>query len=200
MPELVELFEAERGRLRAVAYRLLGSVEAAEDAVQETWLRLARVDPGGVDNLGAWLRTVITRICLDVLLARQRRVVSAFLAAARAGDLAGILAVLAPDVVRRADPVALPPGAAVVVRGARQVAEGTAALADRSRLAELALVDGRVGAVVAPHGRLRFAVAFRVRGDLITEYEVIADPARLARLDLALLDRGGSRGGGTAGR
>jgi RNA polymerase sigma-70 factor (ECF subfamily) len=61
------------------------------------------------------------------------------------------------------------------------------ALAGRSRLAELVLVDGRIGAVVAPGGRLRFALAFRVDGDVITEYEVIADPERLAHLDLALL-------------
>jgi RNA polymerase sigma-70 factor (ECF subfamily) len=284
---LADRFEAERGRLRAVAYRMLGEPAAAEDAVQEAWLRLSRVDADEVHNLGGWLRTVVTRICLDVLrarrsrpedptetgqldevpgaaaepadtaaladsvsrallvvldtlepaervafvlhdmfavpfdqigpivsrspvatkklasrarqkvrgtpavpadeLARQRRVVAAFLAAARSGDLGGILAVLAPDVVRRSDPAALPPGAAAVVRGAQQVARGTVALAGRSRLAELVLVNGRIGAVVAPGGRLRFALAFRVDGDVITEYEVIADPERLAQLDLAVL-------------
>ncbi|MFC7585042.1 sigma factor-like helix-turn-helix DNA-binding protein [Nonomuraea antimicrobica] len=120
-------------------------------------------------------------------LARHRHVVSAFLSAAREGDLDGILAVLAPDVVRRADPAALPPGVAAEVRGARAVAEGTVALAQRSRLAEPALVDGRVGLVVAPGGRLVFAVAFAVEHGRITEYDVIADPARLRRLDLAVL-------------
>jgi RNA polymerase sigma-70 factor (ECF subfamily) len=120
-------------------------------------------------------------------LARQQRVVAAFLAAARAGDLGAILAVLAPDVVRRADPAALPPGAATEVRGARPVAEGTVLLAGRARLAEPALVDGVVGAVVAPGGRLLFAVTFTVEDDRITAYDVIADPDRLRRLNLAVL-------------
>src|SRR5438132_6623457 len=70
---LAERFEAERGQLRAVAYRMLGSLAEAEDAVQESWLRLCRVDAGGIDNLAAWLRTVVSRICLDVLRARATR-------------------------------------------------------------------------------------------------------------------------------
>ncbi len=286
---LAERFEAQRALLRAVAHRMLGSLDEAEDAVQETWLRLCRVDAGEVDNLTGWLRTVVTRICLDMLrtrrsrredlaeqevldqaagsaqgrppedealladsvsrallvvletldpveriafvlhdmfavpfseiapvlertpgatkkiasrarhkvrgtpvvpaaeLARQHQVVSAFLAAARAGDLTAVLAVLAPDVVRRADPVAVPPGGPAEVRGARAVAEGTTALAHRSRLAEPALVNGMVGAVVAPRGRLLFALTFTIEDDRITAYDVIADPARLRRLDLAVL-------------
>jgi RNA polymerase sigma factor (sigma-70 family) len=275
------------GRLRAVAYRMLGSLSEADDAVQEAWLRLGRVDTGDVDNLAAWLRTVVTRICLDMLrsrrsrredltgpqvpdevwdrsshpedeavladsvsrallvvldtldpaeriafvlhdmfavpfdqiapivertpvatkklasrarrkirgtpvvpaaeLARHRRVVSAFLAAARAGDLTAILAVLAPDVVRRADPAAVPPGVPAEVRGARAVAEGTVVLARRSQFAELALVNGAVGVVVAPGGRLLLALTFTIEDDKITEYDVIADPARLQQLDLAVL-------------
>lgn len=285
---LAERFEAERGKLRALAYRLLGSAAEAEDAVQEAWLRLAGVDASEVNDLPAWLRTVVTRICLDMLrsrrsrredlagqevadqfpaqgshpedealladsvsrallvvldtltpaeriafvlhemfavpfgqigpivertpaaakklasrarqkvrgtstvpagdLARQRRVVAAFLAAARAGDLEAVLAVLAPDVVRRADPAALPPGAAAEVRGARAVAEGTVLLAARSRDAELALVNGAVGAIVAPGGRLLIALTFTIDGDRIAGYEVIADPVRLRGLDLAVLD------------
>ncbi|MGW7255184.1 sigma-70 family RNA polymerase sigma factor [Streptomyces sp. NPDC054834] len=286
---LAERFEAQRGRLEAVAYRMLGSRSEAEDAVQETWLRLGRTDVSGVDNLAGWLRTVVTRICLDMLrargarrevlteqrildqlsepsresrpedeavladsvsrallvvldtlepaervafvlhdmfavpfdqiapivertpvstkklasrarrkvrgtpvvpadeLARHRQVVSAFLSAARAGDLNAILAVLAPDVLRRSDPAVLPPGAAAEVRGARAVAEGTVLLAGRSRLAELALVDGTVGLVVAPRGRLLVALTFTIEEDRITSYEVIADPARLRRLHLAVL-------------
>ena len=281
---LTARFQEQRGHLRAVAYRMLGSSSDAEDAVQEAWLRLDRVDAGSLDNLAGWLRTVVTRICLDMLrsrrsrredltgdvpepagddhpeeealradsvsrallvvlntlepaervafvlhdmfavpfdqiapvlertpvatkklasrarhkvrgtpavppadLARQQRVVAAFLAAARAGDLDAILAVLAPDVVRRADPAALPPGAATEVRGARPVAEGTVLLAGRARLAEPALVDGVVGAVVAPGGRLLFAVTFTVEDDRITAYDVIADPDRLRRLNLAVL-------------
>ncbi|MFC1436304.1 sigma-70 family RNA polymerase sigma factor [Streptacidiphilus sp. N1-3] len=286
---LAERFEGHREQLRTVAHRMLGSLSEAEDAVQETWLRLERVDADQVENLGGWLRTVVTRICLDMLrsrrsrredlaeqqefdqvpvttrgshpeeealladsvsrallvvldtlepgeriafvlhdmfavpfdqiapiverttdatkklasrarrkvrgtpvvpaaeLARNRRVVTAFLTAARAGDLPGILDVLAPDVVRRADPAALPPGVAAVVRGARAVAEGTAALARRSQFAEPALVDGAVGVVVAPRGRLLFVLTFAIEDDRITEYEVIADPDRLRRLDLAVL-------------
>jgi hypothetical protein len=73
------------------------------------------------------------------------------------------------------------------VRGARPVAEGTVALAGRSQYAELALVDGTVGAIVAPRGRLLLALTFVISKEKIIEYEVIADPARLARLSLAVL-------------
>jgi len=122
-------------------------------------------------------------------LERHRHVIGAFLAAARAGDLSAILAVLAPDVVRRADPAALPAGAASELRGARAVAQGTVALAGRARFAELALIDGGVGVVVAPRGRLLAALTFTLEGERITGYDVIADPAKLLRLDIALLDR-----------
>jgi RNA polymerase sigma factor (sigma-70 family) len=70
---LTEGFEAHRGRLRAVAYRMLGSSSEAEDAVQEAWLRLSRSDTGRVHNLGRWLTTVVGRICLDMLRARAAR-------------------------------------------------------------------------------------------------------------------------------
>jgi RNA polymerase sigma-70 factor (ECF subfamily) len=286
---LAERFEAHRSQLRRVAYQMLGSVSEADDAVQEAWLRLDRVDAGDVDNLAGWLRTAVTRICLDVLrsrrsrredltdhqvfdqasdpasgshpedqalladsvsralllvldtlqptervafvlhdmfavpfdqialivqrtpvatkklasrarqkvqgrpavpaaeLAGHRQLISAFLAAARAGDLAGILAVLAPDVVRRADPAALPAGAAAEVRGARAVAEGTVALAGRSQLAELAVINGDVGVIVAAHGRLLLALMFTIKDNKIAEYDVIADPTRLQKLKLAVL-------------
>ena len=71
--ELAREFEAHRGRLRAIAYRMLGSLADAEDAVQETWLRLARADATEVRNLGGWLTTVLARLCLDVLRARTSR-------------------------------------------------------------------------------------------------------------------------------
>ena len=70
---LARQFEAERPHLRAVAYRMLGSPSEADDAVQESWLRLSRSDTGGVENLGAWLTTVVARICLDMLRARAAR-------------------------------------------------------------------------------------------------------------------------------
>ncbi|GII80193.1 DNA-directed RNA polymerase sigma-70 factor [Sphaerisporangium rufum] len=286
---LAERFEAQRGQLRALAHRMLGSPGEAEDAVQEAWFRLRRTDAGQVDNLAGWLRTVVSRICLDLLrargsrpedpteqqvldeisapgrgtrpedaavladsvgnallvvldrlapaervafvlhdmfavpfdqiapivartpvttkklasrarrkvqgtprvpaaeLARHRRVVSAFLAAARAGDLAGVLAVLAPDVVRRVDPAALPAGAAAELRGARAVAEGALAMVARARVTDLVLVNGAVGVVVAPRGRLFLAVTFVIEDDRIAGYEVVADPARLRGLDLAVL-------------
>ena len=68
-----ERFEADRGRLRRVAYRLLGSSTEAEDAVQEAWLRLSRSAVHGIDNLSGWLTTVVARVCLDMLRARKSR-------------------------------------------------------------------------------------------------------------------------------
>src|SRR5437764_9822632 len=76
MDELAGAFEAERGRLRGLAYRMLGSAAEADDAVQEAWLRLNRVD--SVDNLAAWLTTVVSRVCLDVLRSRKARREEAF--------------------------------------------------------------------------------------------------------------------------
>ena len=70
---LAQAFEEQRGRLVAVAYRMLGSHTDAEDAVQEAWLRLARQDADTIDNLGGWLTTVVGRVCIDVLRSRQRR-------------------------------------------------------------------------------------------------------------------------------
>jgi RNA polymerase sigma-70 factor (ECF subfamily) len=70
---LAERFEEHRTRLRGVAYRMLGSLGEAEDAVQETWLRLRRADASGVDNLAGWLTTVVGRVCLDMLRSRTSR-------------------------------------------------------------------------------------------------------------------------------
>ena len=290
-------FERQRGPLRAVAYRMLGSLSEADDAVQETWLRLSRADPGAITSLEAWLRTVVSRICLDMLRARQsrreeplgwqvaapaqdrgpedeallvesvgramlvvldrlapaervafvlhdlfavpfdqiapivdrtpatakklasrarqrvqgapavpraelghqQRVVEAFLAAARRGDLAALLAVLAPDVIRRADPAALPPGGEILVRGADAVARQTLVLGPRARFAEPALVNGAVGVVVAPRGELLLALTLTVADSRITGYDVIADPARLRDLDLAVLGETGENYGGGRG-
>ena len=73
-PDLyAEQFEQQRPHLQAVAYRMLGSVDEAEDAVQEAWLRLGRADAGAVTNLGGWLTTVVGRICIDMLRARRTR-------------------------------------------------------------------------------------------------------------------------------
>src|SRR5215475_5231807 len=72
-PWLAELFEKNRSRLRAVAYRMLGSVAEADDAVQETWLRLSGSDTEVIQNLGGWLTTVVGRVCLDMLRSRKFR-------------------------------------------------------------------------------------------------------------------------------
>jgi RNA polymerase sigma-70 factor, ECF subfamily len=108
---------------------------------------------------------------------RQREVVEAFLAATREGDFEALLAVLDPNVVRRADAAAVPPGAPRELRGAEAVAKGA-----------LALIDGNAGVVVAPRGRLRMAVAFGIRGGKIATLDIIADRERLARLHLAVLE------------
>src|ERR1043166_1792884 len=70
---LAEQFEAHRSHVRAVAYRMLGSVSEADDAVQEAWLRFSRTDVSSVDNLRAWLTTVVARVCLDMLRSRTSR-------------------------------------------------------------------------------------------------------------------------------
>jgi RNA polymerase sigma factor (sigma-70 family) len=72
-PWLAERFEEQRPRLRAVAYRMLGSLSEADDAVQEAWLRLSRADTGGVENLDGWLTTVVARVCLNMLRGRRSR-------------------------------------------------------------------------------------------------------------------------------
>ena len=71
--ELARLFEEHRNHLRAVAYRMLGSLSEADDAVQETWVRLSRTDTSDVDNLGGWLTTVVSRVCLNMLRSRTTR-------------------------------------------------------------------------------------------------------------------------------
>src|SRR5262249_14377506 len=70
---LAERFEENRGHLRAVAYRILGSLSEADDAVQEAWLRLSRSEMNGIENLRGWLTTVVARLCLDMLRARTSR-------------------------------------------------------------------------------------------------------------------------------
>jgi RNA polymerase sigma-70 factor, ECF subfamily len=283
---LAEQFERNRTHLRGVAYRILGSVSEAEDAVQESWLRLSRSDTNAVQNLTGWLTTVVARLCLDMLRARksrreesiespvpkrtiredrpnpetetlladsvglallvvletlppaerlafvlhdlfdvpfdeiapiverspeaarqlasrarrrvhgtatvpdaelshQRELVDAFLAASRAGDFDALLAVLDPDVVLRTDRTALPAGAPAEIRGAANVAQR--AVRGGARAARPILVDGAVGVVVAPGGRLLMVLKFAIRGGKIVEVDAVADPERLGQLELALL-------------
>ena len=281
---LAQQFEANRGRLRGVAYRMLGSLSEAEDAVQEAWLRLGRTDTASVDNLGGWLTTVVARICLDMLRSRkarredaldstgpepvandnieavleqesqladsvglallvvlqtlapaeriafvlhdmfdlpfdeiapvvgrsptaarqlasrarrrvqgkaaepdtdrdaQRRVVDAFLTAARGGDMQGLLAALDPDIVVRSDAAARKLGASPEVHGAERVARFYLGKAQEARPA---LVDGSIGIVVAPRGRLFLALKLTFANNRIAGIDVVADPAQLRNIDVA---------------
>ena len=121
-------------------------------------------------------------------LRRQRHVVERFLAASRAGDLDAVLALLAPNVVRRADRVAVPADRALEVRGASTVAEEISRFGRAAGDAEPVLIDGAVGIAVAPLGRLALAIVVTSAGERIIEYELIAAPDRLGRLDIRLLD------------
>jgi len=287
---LVEQFEAYRAHLSAVAYRMLGSLSEAEDAVQEAWLRLSRSDTGSVENLGGWLTVVVARVCLDNLrsrkarreepldahvsqelatrqdrfnpeqetlladsvglallvvldtlapaerlafvlhdmfavpfdeialivdrsptatrqlasrarrrirgaapvrnadLRRQRKVVEAFLAASRGGDFNALLAVLDPEVVVRADGAATGSPTPTEVRGAQAVVEQALTFSRRAQFAQLALVNGAVGIVVAPRGQLFAVLIFTVRSRKIVEIDIFADPMHLRQLDLSVFD------------
>jgi RNA polymerase sigma factor (sigma-70 family) len=287
---LADRFEDNRSHLRAVAYRMLGSMSEADDAVQESWLRLNRAETGDVENLRAWLTTVVARVCLDMLRSRrsrreeplgphvpepivsrddgldpehealladsvglallvvletlapaerlafvlhdmfavpfdeiapivgrsptaarqlasrarrrvrgaapapdvdleqQRKVVGAFLAAARGGDFDALVAVLDPDVVLRVDRGAVPAGASREIRGAAAVAAQARGFARFASIARPVLVNGGAGFVVAPRGRPVALAGFTVARGKIVEIDLLADPARLRQLDLTSLD------------
>jgi RNA polymerase sigma-70 factor (ECF subfamily) len=116
---------------------------------------------------------------------RHREVVGAFLAASRGGDFGALLALLDPDVVLRADSAAVRMGASAEVRGAAAVAE---TFSGRARAAQLALIDGVVGAVWAQRGKPRFVFVFTIARGRVAGIEILADPERLDQLDLAMLD------------
>src|SRR5262249_43644597 len=281
---LAERFQAHRPRLRAVAYRMLGSLTEADDAVQGAWLRLSRsrTDTSEVHNLGGWLTTLVARECLDMLrariarreeplgvhlpdpvisrqdgdgpeqqallaegvglallvllaprapaerlafvlhdmfavpygeigpivgrsaaaakmlasrarrrvhgaavpdadLARQRKVVEAFLAAARGGDFAALVALLGPGA---AVPAHAARGGVAVGGGARAVAGQGLATGGLAGTAQRALVNGAAGVVMTTAGRPFAVVGFTVRQGKIAEIDIIGDPARLRRLGL----------------
>jgi RNA polymerase sigma factor (sigma-70 family) len=117
-------------------------------------------------------------------LRRQREVVEAFIAALRAGDFQGLLAVLDPDLVVRTDIVQ--PGAPAEIRGAAVWAKQAVAYGQMARMVRLALVDGAVGLVMAPKGRLMRALRFAIVNGKIIEIEVIGDPARLGELEVSV--------------
>src|SRR5216117_603238 len=118
---------------------------------------------------------------------RQREVVEAFLAASRGGDFDALLAVLDPDVVLRADPAAVRMGAAAEVRGAKAVAD---TFKGRAQAAQLALVNGAAGLVWSAGGRPRVVFQFTTTRGKIVAIELVADPAGLRQLDLAVLAEG----------
>jgi RNA polymerase sigma-70 factor (ECF subfamily) len=121
-------------------------------------------------------------------LARQREVATAFLAAARGGDLSALVALLDSDVTLTADAAAAPSGRPTQFQGTEMVSRGAVAASVRAAESELALVNGDVGVVFAPAGRLQVVLAFTVSpARRITAIDVIADPDRLRRLRLALL-------------
>jgi RNA polymerase sigma factor (sigma-70 family) len=279
---LTDAFEAHRTHLRSVAYRMLGSLSEADDAVQETWIRVARAGTADVENLGGWLTTVTARVCLNVLrsrrthreesfgahapepivdpadgtdpehealladsvglallvvldtlspaerlsfvlhdmfavpfediaeitdrtpaaarqlasrarrrvrgaapvpdpdLARQREVVDAFMAASRDGDFDRLVAVLDPDVVLRADTGV---GILKVVRGAEAVSAQALSFARFAHSSVPALVNGTVGMVNAPDGRLQSVMAVTITNGRIVEIHILADRPRLERLE-----------------
>ena len=281
-------FEQHRSHLRGVAYRMLGSLSEAEDAVQEAWLRLQRSDTSAVENLKGWLTTVVGRVCLDMLRARksrreealegasetvaqrdrgsdpeeealladavglallvvletlppaerlafvlhdlfavpfeeiapivhrseaatrqlasrarrrvrgkaalpagelasQRQVVDAFLAALRAGDVEGLLAVLDPDLVARSDQASQAAGGAAEVRGAGNWARGAVTFARGARFTRPALVNGAIGLVVAPRGRLFRVLTLTFVEGKIASIDVIGDPESLRGLELSAM-------------
>jgi RNA polymerase sigma factor (sigma-70 family) len=125
----------------------------------------------------------------DPDLDRQREVVDAFLAAAREGDFEALIAVLDPDVVLRADSGALPPPATQEVHGARAVAELATAFSQLARFSRPALVNGTAGLVTTtPRGEPFSVQAFTIKDGRIVEIDILADPERLTRLDLKVLD------------
>jgi RNA polymerase sigma-70 factor (ECF subfamily) len=124
----------------------------------------------------------------NAALKQQRDVVDAFLAALRAGDFEGLLAVLDPDAVVHVDRAAGAPGQPTEIRGARNWAQGAIAASHGARFARPALVDGAVGLIVAPRGRLFRVLTFTIANGRITRVDVIADPGRMRALNLAVLE------------
>lgn len=121
------------------------------------------------------------------ILAEHARVVKTFLTALRAGDLAGVLAILDPDVVRLADAAAAPPPAPIELRGAERVASESMRNVARARSAAVASVDGSAGIVVVQNGRVTVAIRCKVVTGKIIHMSVIADPEHLARLRIGLI-------------
>ena len=113
---------------------------------------------------------------------------TAFLTAVRAGDFDGLVAVLDPDVVIRIDEAAAVPGTPREIRGARNWAKGAISFSRGARFAEPMLVDGTVGLIFAPHGRLLRVLQFTIEHGKIAEVNIVGDPASLREFKLGVLD------------
>jgi len=211
---LAERFEQYRGHLRAVAYRMLGSLSEADDAVQEAWLHLGRSGAGGVENLGGWLRTVVARVCLDMLRTRRSRPeepVGVHLPdpvvdredrvgpehQALLAEGVGLALLVVLDTLRPAERVAFVlhdlfavpfEEIAPLLAGQRAVAASALGFAWLAGHARPLLVNGAAGLVAAPQGRLASVLGFTVAGGMVAEIDILADPGRRGQLDLAALD------------
>jgi DNA-directed RNA polymerase specialized sigma24 family protein len=173
---LAERFEADRTRLQAVAYRLLGSASEADDAVQEAWLRLSRSDTSAAANLGGWLTTVVSRLCLDRLRSRRSRPEEPL---PRGGELTADAA----DPEREAM-LAESGWLTSELRGAEAVAKK---FAGQAQAVQLALIDGVPGGVWAPGGKPRVVFGFTTRNGKVAEIELLADRERLSGLNIEIL-------------
>jgi len=202
--ELADRFEANRARLRAVAYHTLGSPSEADDAVQEAWLRLSRSDSSNIENLGGWLTTVVARVCLDMLKSRREEPAGIHLPESAGNDSGGInpeQEALLADSIGPALLVilhTLPPAErlAFVLHDIFAVPFGDiAAIVGRSpaaarQLASLsALIDGAAGMVTAAYGRPITLTVFTVNGEKIAAIDIIDNPDDVAAADLAILER-----------
>jgi RNA polymerase sigma-70 factor (ECF subfamily) len=151
--------------------------------------RIVGRSPAAARQLASRARRRIqgTKAAPEAELAEQREVVAAFLAALRSADVEGLVAVLDPDVVARADAATAPPRG-IAVRGARNFAQGAIAFARAVGNARPALVEGTVGLIHAPHGRLARVLRFTYAGGRIAQVDIIGDPEHLHRLEVTVVD------------
>jgi hypothetical protein len=190
------------GSLRTIRWvnRLLGSTGEADDAVQEAWLRVARADTNDIQNIRAWLNTVLARVCLDMLRSRTARRevhLDTPLPAdspdpeqeAMLADSVG-LALLDPDVTVRADPAAAPAGTPTHLRGAQAVARQALAFSRKTKHAHTGLVNGTPAILITPCGYLATVMTFTITRGKIVTIDIIADPRRLGRwIEAGLTER-----------
>src|ERR671912_710413 len=187
---LADRFEEHRSHLRAVAYRMLGSLTEADDAVQDTWLRLSRAGAGGVENLGGWLTTIVARVCLNMLRSRGTRREEP-LGAHLPDPVISAEGELQPeDEALRADFGARRPGASTVIHGPAAVASQALVGAFPAAQLHPALVNGAAGVVVTVAGRPFAVLGFTVTQGRIVEIDAIANPERVRTIAAAVLGDG----------